>query len=87
MDGYSRWLNYTTDREALKVFIDFSSIWNIFGGDMILENEKNTTNRDVPAKHKTTKKRLLEFYGEDFSQKSEPQEEIDWGDPVGMELW
>ena len=37
--------------------------------------------------HKTTRERLIEFYGEDFLPKRELQEEFDWGDPVGKEIW
>ena len=52
-----------------------------------LEDEKIVIRKYVPLEHKTTKKRLIEFYGEDFNQQSEAQEEIDWGRPVGGEVW
>ena len=55
--------------------------------DVILDNEKIIIKKSNTVEHKTTKKRLIEFYGEDFDQKSEYQEEIDWGAPVGKEIW
>ena len=55
--------------------------------DVTLENEKIIISKRNVMEHKTTKKRLLEFYGEDYDQESEPQDEIDWGDPVGKEIW
>jgi hypothetical protein len=38
-------------------------------------------------KHKTTKKRIIEFYGTDFDKERTEQKEIDWGKPVGKEIW
>jgi len=42
-------------------------------------------------KHKTLKQRLEEFYGKDFETilKEHPYEyeEVDWGKPVGREIW
>jgi hypothetical protein len=38
-------------------------------------------------KHKTTKERLIEFYGTNFDQKHAEQKEIEWGKPVGKEVW
>ena len=40
-----------------------------------------------PKEHKTTRERLIEFYGEDFEQFKDQQEEINWGGPVGEEIW
>ena len=37
-------------------------------------------------KHKTTRERLIEFYGLEFDKKRKPQKEIEWGNPVGKEL-
>ena len=60
--------------------------------DVILENEKIVIKKSNEKKHKTTRERLIEFYGEDFMLKREPQSEqgsveIDWGGPVGKEIW
>ena len=55
--------------------------------DVTLKNEKIIISKRNVKEHKTTKRRLLEFYGEDYDQESEPQDEIDWGDPVGKEIW
>ena len=55
--------------------------------DVTLENEKIIIKKSNEKKHKTTRERLIEFYGEDFMQKREPQKEIDWGGPVGEEIW
>jgi hypothetical protein len=38
-------------------------------------------------KHKTTKERLVEFYGMNFVQEYTKQKEIDWGNPIGKEIW
>jgi hypothetical protein len=38
-------------------------------------------------KHKTTKERLIEFYGTNFDQEQMEYEEIDWGKPTGKEIW
>jgi hypothetical protein len=38
-------------------------------------------------KHKTTKERLIEFYGTNFDQKQTEYKEIDWGKPTGKEIW
>jgi len=42
--------------------------------------------------HKTTRERLIEFYGEDFENMKDlrsklSSEEIDWGGPIGEEIW
>ena len=55
--------------------------------DVILENERIIIKKSNVVEHKTIKKRLTEFYGEDFARKREPQEEINWGAPVGKEIW
>ena len=55
--------------------------------DVTLENGKIIIKKSNAMEHKTTKERLLDFYGEDYKQKSVPQKEIDWGDPVGKEIW
>jgi len=55
--------------------------------DMTLEDKKIIITKITEKKHKTTRERLIEFYGEDFMQKREPQKEFDWGGPVGKEIW
>jgi antitoxin MazE len=55
--------------------------------DVILENEKIIIKKANAKRHKTTKARLLEFYGEDFEQNRIAPKEIDWGKPVGNEIW
>ena len=55
--------------------------------DVTLENEKIIIKKSKEKKHKTTRERLIEFYGEDFEQFKDRQEEIDWGGPVGKEIW
>jgi len=37
--------------------------------------------------HKNTRERLIEFYGADFDKKRKLQKEIDWGSPIGKEVW
>ena len=55
--------------------------------DITLENEKIVIKKINAKEHKTTKQRLIEFYGEKFEQNALPQNEIDWGKPVGNEIW
>ena len=58
--------------------------------DMIeikLENEKIIIEKSNTKKHKTTKERLVDFYGVNFGKKHIQQEEFDWGKPVGKEIW
>jgi len=54
--------------------------------DIILENEKIVIKKIISKKHKTTKQRLIEFYGEKYDRNVLPQKEIDWGKPVGNEI-
>ena len=54
--------------------------------DITLEKEKIVIKKNA-KKHKTTKERLIEFYGPEFDKKSTAQKEIDWGDSVGKEIW
>jgi len=49
--------------------------------------EKIVISKKNVKEHKTTKERLLEFYGVDFNKKCRPQKEIDWGSPTGKEVW
>ena len=55
--------------------------------DVTLENEKIIIKKSSEKKHKTTRERLIEFYGENFEEMKDQQEEIDWGGPVGEEIW
>jgi len=55
--------------------------------DITLENEKIIIKKINAKEHKSTKQRLIEFYGNEFEQKILPQKEIDWGKPVGNEIW
>jgi len=55
--------------------------------DITLENEKIIIKKINAKEHKTTKQRLIEFYGEQFEQNAFPQDEINWGRPVGNEIW
>ena len=55
--------------------------------DVILEKEKIIIKKMNAKEHKTTKERLLEFYGVDFDKKHISQKEIDWGAPAGKEIW
>jgi antitoxin MazE len=55
--------------------------------DIILSDEKIIIKKIRHKKHKTTKERLIEFYGTNSAQKIIKQKEIDWGSPIGKEIW
>ena len=55
--------------------------------DVILENEKIIIKKVNLKEHKTIKQRLQDFYGENYQKYAAPQKEIDWGKPVGNEIW
>ena len=55
--------------------------------DMEVVNEQIIIKKAAVKKHKTTKERLCEFYGDNLKQKPIYQKEIDWGKPVGDETW
>jgi len=55
--------------------------------DVTLENEKIVITKVEVNKHKSTKERILNFYGPDFDIKHTPQKEVDWGKPAGKEVW
>jgi len=55
--------------------------------DISLENEKIIIKKIDQKDHKTIKKRLMDFYGKDYEKYSISQNEIDWGKPVGNEVW
>jgi hypothetical protein len=72
--------------------VNGKAILTINGDGKISEEEflgskKIVIEKNVEKKHKTTRERLIEFYGEDFEQIADKQEEIDWGGPVGEEIW
>ena len=51
--------------------------------DMVVESEKIIIKKAdcvYEKKHKTTRERLQEFYGNDFEQNHSPQKEFDWGE-------
>jgi antitoxin MazE len=70
-----------------KVFLQNINIRENDMVDVILENEAIIIKRIGGTKHRTTRERLIDFYGEEFEQKSVSQEEIDWGNPIGKEIW
>ena len=55
--------------------------------DVTLENEKIIIKKINNTGHKTIKERLMDFYGKTYEQYCSPQNEIDWGKPVGNEVW
>jgi antitoxin MazE len=55
--------------------------------DVTLENEKIVIKKIYVKGHKTTRERLVEFYGKEYRKKHVSQKEIDWGNPVGKEIW
>jgi antitoxin MazE len=55
--------------------------------DVSLENEKIVIKKINQKEHKTIKQRLIDFYGKDPIKHASPQKEIDWGKPVGKEIW
>ena len=55
--------------------------------DVILENEKIIIKKVNLKEHKTIKQRLIDFYGDNYQEYSTPQKEMDWGKPVGNEVW
>ena len=59
--------------------------------DILAENNRIIIQKTLKVQHKTTKQRIEEFYGKDFETalKENPYEfeEVDWGEPVGSEVW
>ena len=55
--------------------------------DVIVDKEKIIIKKIDKFDHKTTKQRLKDFYGEKSRVNSKPQKEINWGQPVGNEVW
>jgi antitoxin MazE len=55
--------------------------------DVSLEDNKIIIKKSSLNKHKTTKERLMDFYKGKSPPKKAIQKEIDWGKPVGKEVW
>ena len=55
--------------------------------DVMLEDEKIVIKKIIRTEHKTIKQRLMDYYGENYEKYASPQKEIDWGKPVGNEVW
>jgi hypothetical protein len=50
-------------------------------------DRRNSQEKGNVKKHKTTKERIIEFYGADFDKSRTPQKEFDWGTHMGKEIW
>jgi len=70
-----------------KVFLQNIKVFENDPVDITLENEKIIIKKIEKKDHKTIKQRLVDFYGENFEQFASSQNEIDWGKPVGNEVW
>jgi antitoxin MazE len=70
-----------------KVFLQNINIRENDTVDVVLENETIIIKKTGGKKHKTTLERLIDFYGKEFDKKPVSQEEIDWGNPLGKEIW
>jgi len=70
-----------------KAFLKSAQISENDHVDITLENEKIIIKKINTKEHKTTKQRLIDFYGEKFKRKASQQKEIDWGKSVGNEIW
>jgi antitoxin MazE len=55
--------------------------------DVLIENEAIVIKKKYGKKHRTTKERLMDFYGRDIKNITKEQEEMDWGKPAGKEVW
>ena len=55
--------------------------------EIVLEDETIVIKKISSVGHRTTAQRLAEFYGEDFEQNAPAPKEVDWGEPVGNEIW
>ena len=70
-----------------KAFLQNIQLYENDPVDVFLENDKIIIKKSSQSGHKTIKQRLKDFYGEDFEEHSSSQSEIDWGKPVGKEIW
>ena len=59
--------------------------------DIFTENDAIIIKKSASRQHKSLRQRVEEFYGKDFETvlKENPYEfeEVDWGGPVGEEIW
>ncbi|MDR3338692.1 MAG: hypothetical protein LBT25_01110 [Candidatus Symbiothrix sp.] len=62
--------------------------------EILSETDKNKTKMKIVCsddfkKHRTTKERLIEFYGEASvgTAQDDSQTETNWGKPLGKEVW
>jgi len=55
--------------------------------DITLDNKKIIIQKINEEEHKTTKQRLIDFYGKNYKKNTSSPKEIDWGKPVGKEVW
>jgi antitoxin MazE len=73
-----------------KAFLQSTNLSENDKVDVLLENETIIIKKTSVKKHLTTKERLVEFYGTDIKKiltKTKRQKEVDWGNPVGKEIW
>lgn len=74
-----------------KVFLETLNISNDDEVEIITEKERIVIKKISKKEPITMKDRLENFYGkkleEILSNISDPQGEIDWGKPVGKEIW
>jgi hypothetical protein len=62
----------------------------LYGEQTVNQGQFFNYNKSASAKrHKTLKQRLADFYGENYDPNKIKEEikEIDWGKPVGEEVW
>jgi len=57
--------------------------------DIRIENEKIIIKKIDKKSHKTVKQRLTDFYGKNYMKQTSANanKEIDWGQPIGNEIW
>ena len=70
-----------------KAFLKSINIVENDSVNVTLDKKKIIIQKIEPERRKTLKQRLFEFYGKDFENIVEPQNEYDWGNPVGKEVW
>jgi hypothetical protein len=54
--------------------------------DVLVENEAIVIKKIYGKKHRTTKERLMDFYGQNIVNITNEQEEMDWGKSIGKEI-
>ena len=55
--------------------------------DVRIENERIIIKKIDKKIHKTARQRLTEFYGKNYMKHKSANKEIDWGKPIGKEIW